>query len=379
MAEPIRARKPLSDFVNRALDSQFRSAMGSPLKEIAAVSRAPTSRMQHDLNVLDLEAERLAVVGARMTMDNPALSKALSSYLSVLTTAQQLVNANGGTLEFGAHKLAVNSVTARVFLQLSAQVTNAGKDPLSASAMVAYRRAFGSTGVKWNLPKDISALVTSFTDTDAWWTRMEGWGTGYARFTEDTLVHGISTGWGPKEVARQVRLHATNIPMSAAENLTRTLQVTAYREGSLAMEQVNGQFIQKKIRIARLDERTCLSCVSLHGTALAPGERVDDHYRGRCTEFYVVPGGPQAPEFMQADSTPGKRNFVPYQKGEDWFKSLPESRQLKQASFAQSPAKWNAWKSGSIALVDFVGDHSDSVFGAQKLERSLRSILTVEV
>ena len=136
------------------------------------------------------------------------------------------------------------------------------------------------------------------------------------------------------------------------------------------MEVANSEFIEGKIRIATIDSRTCLSCISLHGTPMKLGERVDDHYRGRCSEFYQVLGGPKTPTMMQADSQPGERNFVPYQDGEGWFASLPASRQAQQASFLNSPAKLRAYLDG-VPLSAFRGDHTDEVFGAQTVEQSL--------
>ena len=199
---------------------------------------------------------------------------------------------------------------------------------------------------------------------------MEGWGAGYAELTSESILSGISKGMGPDAIANLMTSHAQDIPLSAAENLTRTLQLTSYREASVAMEVQNSELIRGKIRVATLDSRTCLTCISLHGTPLALGERVDDHYRGRCSEFYQVPGGPDFPEIMQADSIPGERNFTKFQSGEDWFASLSPERQAQQASFASTPAKFRAFKDG-VPLSDFVGDHTDEVFGAQKIEKSL--------
>jgi hypothetical protein len=73
---------------------------------------------------------------------------------------------------------------------------------------------------------------------------------------------------------------------------------------------------------------------------------------------------------MQADSLPGKRNFVKWQTGEEWFAGLSPERQAQQASFLKSPAKLKAYKDG-VPLSEFVGDHEDSVFGHQVIEKSL--------
>lgn len=215
--------------------------------------------------------------------------------------------------------------------------------------------------------------ITNFVDSPAWIARMEKWGKGYADLTRNTIINEIARGAGPTAVAQKLRQLATNIPVSASDNLMRTLQLTAYREASLEMEKLNGKYIIKKIRIAALDQRTCLACIALHGTELEPGQRVDDHYRGRCTEYYVVPGGKPTPDFMQADSTPGNRRFIPFQTGVDWFNSLPVARQKLQASFVGSPGKWNAFSSGT-PLNAFVAEHVDDVFGNQVVEHSLKSM-----
>jgi len=227
------------------------------------------------------------------------------------------------------------------------------------------------------IPNPTEPAVTNFVDSDAWRERMDKWGDGYADLTRDTIIQEINSGASPSAVAQKVRVLAINIPQSASENLMLTLQLTSYREASLAMEKINGKFITKKIRIATLDQRTCLTCIALHGTELEPGQRIDDHYRGRCTEYYVVPGGRPLPELMQAESTPGNRQFVPFQTGTDWFNSLSPARQLQQASFVKSPGKWNAFQAGT-SLSQFVKDHQDSVFGRQVVEGSLKDVFGEE-
>jgi len=218
--------------------------------------------------------------------------------------------------------------------------------------------------------------VKSYVDSPEWVARMESWGEGYADLTRTAILKAISQGAGPRAVASKMRQYAENLPGSAAESLTRTLQLTAYRENSLAMEKINGEFIQYKIRLCALTNTSCLSCIALHGTRLEVGERVDDHYNGMCSEFYVVPGG-GLPEFMQADSTPGNRQFVPFQTGEDWFASLSPERQAQQAAFQNSPAMLAAFNSG-VPLSAFVGEHQDDVFGRMVVQQSLAGAIGEE-
>jgi hypothetical protein len=218
--------------------------------------------------------------------------------------------------------------------------------------------------------------ATSYVDTDAWAERMENWAQGYGALVRQSVLNQIAKGAGPKAVASHLRQYAENVPVSAAESLTRTLQLTSYRDASAAMERVNGDFIEYKIRVAKLDGDTCLACIAEHGTRLEVGERVDDHYNGRCSELYKIPGA-ELPAFMQADSTPGNRNFVAFQTGPEWFASLPPERQALQAAFQNSPALQAAYSSG-VPLTEFVGEYIDPIFGRQVVQQSLVGALGEE-
>jgi hypothetical protein len=96
-----------------------------------------------------------------------------------------------------------------------------------------------------------------------------------------------------------------------------------------------------------------------------------------CSVFYQVLGGPDFPEQMQADSTPGNRKFVPFQTGEEWFASLSKERQQRQASFKATPAKYKAYLDGH-PLSEFVGEHTDPVFGRMTVEESLKGMFGEE-
>lgn len=367
MAEPI----TLIELVNKRLDSEFNKSAGRVLQQIARISKNAGTGIQRALRALDTAANTLATEGKKFAKDDPTLQKVLLEYESLLLATQALVSANSSAVQDTSYGIAPMAVTAKVFTKVSAELYVQGIDPLTA--LTSFQSLLKSKGIPWRIPDltfftDQTAI--SFIDTEAWIARMEKWGKGYADLTRKTILDGVLNGWNPREIARVLRLHAENIPYSSAENLMRTLQLTSYREASLAMEAINGRFIVKKIRIATLDQRTCLSCIALHGSELAPGQRVDDHYRGRCTEFYVVPGGREFPEFMQTDSPAGGRRMVPFQRGPEWFNSLPAERQRQQASFTRSPGKYNAFLAGT-PLSDFITTHTDDVFGNQVVENSL--------
>lgn len=356
----------LNEYANRVLDASYRKTAGPMLKRIDTLGNSRSLAMQKALTELDAEAAQLEKDGQPIAPDNTALEKAQNRLRDLFLLTGGLIVANALAIQESGQKIAVPAVTAKIFAQVAGKVAG---NPVSPAAIPYYIAALDKLGIDWNIPTALD-FATGYVDTPAWVARMNTWGSGYADLTRDTLLQGIQNGWGPKYTAAQIRKYAENLPKSAAENLTRTLQLTSYRDASLAMEQLNGGFIIEKVRIATLRPGCCLACIALHGTILQKGERVDDHFRGKCDVWYRTYGGPLWPDTMQADSTPGKRRFVPWQTGEDWFNSLPESRQKQQASFTKSPAKWAAFRAGNPLSV-FVGERQDNVFGRQVVESSL--------
>ncbi len=353
--------------VNDALDIGYAKTASTMLSSISKLTAAQTSRVQRSLSELDDEATRLDGLGERLEPDNAYLEKALTVLAIAFVAAGVLINDHSKSIQESGQALGPVAVTAKLFSQIMSTTGN----PVMPDKLPGYVKKLASLGVDWNAPTALD-FATEYVNTTAWAARMSKWGTGYGELIKQTVLEGIQKGWGPKYTAGKLRQYAENMPKSAAENLTRTLQLTSYRDASLAMEMMNGAFIIEKVRIATLDQRTCLACVALHGTVLQKGERIDDHYRGRCSEFYRVPGGDLFPSTMQSDSTPGHRRFVPWQNGEDWFASLPSARQALQRSMAATPAKLRAYQAGH-SLSEFIGDYTDDLFGHQVVEQSLKA------
>lgn len=364
----------ISGLTNALLDANFNQTARAMLVQIFALFNNPGSAMQQALANLDAEVERLNEAGLSLEAENAVLQQTLLVYLNTFNAAQALIIANALEIEQSGQEVAPGAVTAKVFIAIATALALSGVNPVTALA--AFQAELATQGIQWTIPTALE-IVTSFVNTPEWIAKMEGWGAGYAELTTETILNGIANGWGPDRIASKMRQLAQNLPLSAAENLTRTLQLTAYREASLGMELVNNEFLEYKIRIATLDLKTCLACINLHGTRLEIGERVDDHFRGRCTEFYVVAGGPRFPDVMQVDSVPGERNFETWQNGIDWFNSLSPERQMQQASFLSTPAKWRAFQSG-VPLSVFVGEHIDPLFGVQVIENSLVAAIAEE-
>jgi hypothetical protein len=211
-------------------------------------------------------------------------------------------------------------------------------------------------------------FVEKYVTSQAWIDRMEGWGKGYAELIGNTLKQGVSEGWSPIRIAREMRKYAENLPISASENITRTLQLTAYRDASAQMELLNGRYIEKKIRVAALDERTCPACIALHGTEIPLGASVEDHYNGRC-DAILIPVGGSMPDTMQTFGEPGERNFVPFATGPEWFAGLPEDKQRQMLG----PGRFELYQNGT-PLSEFWHTHTDSVFGDMPVVKPIKDI-----
>jgi hypothetical protein len=354
----------INQSVNSALDIGYLKSASKMLAKIDKLTNAQTSEIQRALRDLDDEVSRLDEAGEMLTRDNAYLEKVLRLLAAAFIATANLIDDNSLAIEESGQIIAPVAVTAKIFSQLTKTTGN----PVMPGKLAGYIKALDRLGVDWTAPRTLD-FAKKYTETAAWNARMAKWGEGYSDLIKKTVLDGIESGWGPKYTAGKLRKLVQTMPKYAAENLTRTLQLTSYRESALAMEMLNGGFIEYKIRVSALMPASCLACVSLHGTRLEKGERLDDHYNGFCSEIYMTPGM-ELPKFMQADSTPGHRNFVPWQNGTDWFNSLSPERQAQQRSFAQSPAKFRAFQAGH-PLSEFVGTHNDDVFGTMPIEKSL--------
>lgn len=345
----------LTEMVNKELDKQYNQTAGNILQQIESVTASPSAPVQRELSELEDEVERLDQQGNPITIDSPFVKIVLASIYDVFKFAQTMISAGAERIERTGLDMALSSVTAKVFVQT-------GRHPDASDIIGNPQAALArANGTQWKLPQ----IQSPIAGTEAWRAKMNTWAQGYSDLVNNTLRDKLATGTSSQDVTAWLRGTAQNLPYVATENLTRTLQLTAYRQASHAVEEANDWLIAYKIRVAQLDNRTCLACIALHGSMLAIGQAVDDHYRGRCDAYYVILGGRDKPEYMRADGV-----YVPFQTGEEWFAALPEERQAEQQSFAATPAKFNAYKAGN-PLSSFVLHRHDDTFGQMVFENSV--------
>ena len=338
---------PISLYLGRLLDRAFGSIAGPLLLQIAASTRS--GRIQQGLRELDEEVRRLIDAGeTRLKPDNPVLRNLLADLKDEMRT-------NSGHLAAAAEALQRNGI----------ELAGTVQQELAFAGIP--RRQLATIGIRWNSPDP--AAVQRLVD----YSRRESWRALVAKYGDDAVeivqrqsLMGIAGGWSPRRTAERIRELVENVPRVQAENLMRTLQLTSYRDATALQQTANTEIIRQVVRVAALDQRTCLACIAAHGDVLwdserdggNPVERVHDHHSGRCSSVIIVRG-------RQRD----------IQSGETWFNSLPPQEQAGLAALQNSPGKLEALRSGRVRLDDFRRPYRDDTFGQMLGEASLQDAL----
>lgn len=336
----------VQDLINGLLDRGYTSTAQPVLNAVA--KSVNSGIIAQRLKELDAEVARLEENGERLKADNPVLR-------ALLADLDDTMKVNGRVVDGASETVQQTGIDAAARIQRQLALPGITDQQLARIGLV------------WNKPdpEAVNQLV-QYAQSDAWANMLSKYGEDVVSIVKNQAIRGIVEGWSPLRTASSIRAITQNLPGFQANNLLRTLQITSYRDATAASQNVNAGIVSRVIRIAALDDRTCLSCLALHGTVIwdsendagTPIPRVDDHYSGRCTSVVEVQG-------RTIDVTPGV----------DWFNGLSAERQQQQASFAESPGKWEAFKNGEVTLMDFVHYHDDGTFGQMVREASLTDAL----
>ena len=158
------------------------------------------------------------------------------------------------------------------------------------------------------------------------------------------LTRGMIVGDNPREAARRM-MQATEGRftggLTRALNISRTEMLDAMRTGQHAADQVNAATLAGWTWGAHLDSRTCISCISMHGTewpVTEPGPI--DHHSGRCariprTKTWAELGFPGIPEPDLGTVDAG-----------EWFDGLTEHEQRSMLG----ARGFDAWQAGTFPM-----------------------------
>jgi SPP1 gp7 family putative phage head morphogenesis protein len=207
------------------------------------------------------------------------------------------------------------------------------------------------------LPDDLAILTEWLRPGGMLYDRLRMLSGTNIQATIDAILEGVRLGRNPRVIADAVR-KMFGRGLADALRFVRTAQLWAYREANRASMVANQDVLEGWVWSAAFDERTCMSCVVMHGTIHPVDEALNDHHNGRCVAIPLVIGFPNPVE----------------QTGLQWFEQQSEATQRA----LMGPGKYDAWRSGSIRLDQLTEERRDDVYGLMRVEPSLKSLLGVE-
>jgi SPP1 gp7 family putative phage head morphogenesis protein len=177
------------------------------------------------------------------------------------------------------------------------------------------------------------------------------------------LVQGLALGLNPKQVARNIRKYLGN-NMVRALRIARTEQLRVYRESTHRSYLANSNVVKGWVWISARTSNTCAVCWSLHGTWHGLDERQDEHVAGRCTS------APDTITYAEMGFSNIAESVPKIESGIDAFAKLSFDNQLA----VLGPAKFVAYRDGSLKLSDLVGRKYSVKWGTMRYEKSLSEL-----
>lgn len=175
---------------------------------------------------------------------------------------------------------------------------------------------------------------------------------------KDMFIELMSVGDNPKTIARKIFVeYGKKMGMALTDimRMTRTAQLYAYRESTLAHYRANSDIISGWIWWAEL-EGACMSCVAMHGTKHTLDEHLNDHHNGRCAMLPILKYSPAN---------------ISESAGLDWYEQQSEKVQRDK----MGDARYAAWKEGKFVFSQLSTEYDNDVYGKMRGEASLKNIL----
>jgi hypothetical protein len=170
----------------------------------------------------------------------------------------------------------------------------------------------------------------------------------------EALINAITLGYNPRKTAGIFR-RVFGASLTDSLRTVRTAQLWSYREANRATYLANSDVVDSWTWFAQLDDRTCASCIAMHGTIHPNTETLDDHYNGRCAMIPNVKGFPPIVE----------------ETGEAWFGKQDEAIQRRLLG----PGKYDAWKNGEFEFGALSNQVDDPVYGSMRIEATLQDLI----
>lgn len=323
--------------IRRLLDGQF-DQLSLPVLE--AIARSLTSGLiRQRLSELEAEAKRLNAEGKRLSPDNPILRAFLADLEPELRRISGRIDAAAESLEQSGSSAAGQIVKVLAFGGVSELILR-------------------QLGIVWQTPSpEIIGELIDHVRSPAWTQTVNGFTDSMLQTLRNQVVRGMVASYGAETVVRDMQRLTESYTLAQAQTLLRTMQLVSFRDAMAIHQLANLDLLDGQIRVAVLDDRTCLSCIALSGTIYPAGERIPDHWNGRCYGVPIIKG-----------------RTVRVRTGIEWFGSLGEERQRQIAGVSA----FELLMSEKAVLQDFVHFHDDPIFGQMVTQASVKSVLAAK-
>lgn len=328
----IRRINALKAEINRALDEGFQNAVEPTFQ--AMLDESDSGELAQRLDELDravedIEAQQDDTNERRLLPTHPAVMALLFALATSQRRNTQRINNVASTAQELGIEAGVTLTRRLALLDLP--------------------------NIPWNVVRpDVILAANDIINRQAFAVSLNNFNSYTLQVVRNTILEGMVSGTGARAIARRVREVVTTLPRSNAESLLRSVQLDSYRTASNMQMMANESVLEGHMRIAVLDDRTCMACIALHGTMLGLNEKVLDHRMGRCTSIPIVRNRP-----------------VRIQSGEDWLTSQSSERQQR----IMGQAAYNAYNAGEVQIRDFVHFTQDPLFGEVVTAASLRGMI----
>lgn len=158
---------------------------------------------------------------------------------------------------------------------------------------------------------------------------------------------GISGGLSPREAARRMVADTEGIfngNITRALVIARTEMLDAHRAAARAVDLANRDILAGWQWYAKLDSRTCPSCIAQHGShhdVDEPGPL--DHHQGRCTRL------PRTKTWRELGFDIAEPRGLDFESGPGWFERQPEEVQRD----ILGPKRYEAWRAGGYPFSEW--------------------------
>lgn len=212
-------------------------------------------------------------------------------------------------------------------------------------------------GVQWvRVPiETLEHLVGTLKDGSPLRSLFDGFGEKASQDARDVLTNAVIRGISPAQT-KSALADALGISMDRAATIARTEQLRPANSASLEIYNANSDVVTGWTRLEQLDEKTCAVCIDEHGKIYPLDADFETHPNCRGTTIPNVKGYSR-----------------PIQTGQKWFDKQSDDTKIK----ILGPAKFEAYKNGTISLSDLNKRTYSEKWGGGRQERSLADAIQV--